>query len=80
VRPDGGSGGKGGDIILIGDKDVQSFSLLRKRHYTGNDGVSGYNNSKDGRPGKNLEICLPLGTIIYEIKRKTKVFKKADLR
>eukprot|EP00340_Litonotus_pictus_P001087 CAMPEP_0170516852 /NCGR_PEP_ID=MMETSP0209-20121228/2979_1 /TAXON_ID=665100 ORGANISM="Litonotus pictus, Strain P1" /NCGR_SAMPLE_ID=MMETSP0209 /ASSEMBLY_ACC=CAM_ASM_000301 /LENGTH=510 /DNA_ID=CAMNT_0010801913 /DNA_START=404 /DNA_END=1936 /DNA_ORIENTATION=- len=78
LKPDGGSGGKGGDIVLIADKTVQSFSFLRKRHYLGNRGVNGYNRGKDGKPGKNTFIHVPVGTILYEIFRE-KTMKKSDL-
>lgn len=77
--PDGGSGGNGGNIYLVADKTVHSLSLLRKRHYNGNNGISGAGRSKDGKSGKDIYIQLPLGTLVYEIIRDEAVSKK-DLR
>lgn len=77
--PDGGNGGNGGNVYLVADKTVHSLSLLRKRHYTGNDGISGSGRGKDGKSAKDIYIQLPLGTIVYEIIREEKV-NKMDLR
>lgn len=81
MRPDGGSGGKGGDVVLIADKSVKSFSILRKRHFYGNNGESGKGRSYGGKKGCDLEVSVPIGTIVYEIIRlKKDTSKKSDLR
>lgn len=67
--PQGGDGGKGGDVILIADESVGSLSALRKAHYLGNEGKKGYVKAKGGKNGKDIVVKLPVGTIINEIIR-----------
>lgn len=66
--PDGGDGGKGGDIIVIGNENINT--LIAYRHvklYKAKKGANGEGNNKTGRQGENFYIQLPLGTIIYDI-------------
>lgn len=79
TRPDGGSGGNGGNIILISDKDISSLSYIRKYHYEGNHGKRGESSGRDGKSGKDLIINVPIGTRINEITRDYEINKK-DLR
>lgn len=67
--PQGGDGGKGGDVIFIADQTVNSLSYLRRAHFHGNDGERGTVKAQDGRNGKDIEIHLPVGTIINEMIR-----------
>ena len=65
--PDGGNGGKGGDIYLIGNKNNLTFSHLKfKSIYKAENGFSGSGNNKTGKNGKDLYITVPLGTLIYD--------------
>jgi GTPase len=62
--PDGGDGGRGAHIILIGNK--QLWTLLHLRYYKnviGEDGENGSKNTSTGRSGKDIYIEVPLGTI-----------------
>lgn len=62
--PDGGDGGKGGDIILQGD--LQKWTLLDlkfKRHYYAENGDKGMGGLKTGSGGKSIVIQIPPGTI-----------------
>jgi len=68
-RPDGGSGGDGGDIIMQADKN--KYTLLDfhyNRHYNAEDGRNGGSNHKQGKRGKNRIILVPPGTLIYDQK------------
>jgi hypothetical protein len=79
--PQGGDGGKGGDIILIADENVSSLSKLRKAHFLGNSGDKGQSKSCGGKNGKDVEIRVPLGTIIYELVRNENYqYRKKELR
>ena len=64
--PDGGDGGKGGDVILVVDQHTDN---LRNFFYTPNHkaerGVHGKGQRKTGRGGKNLVLKVPPGTIVY---------------
>lgn len=75
-RPDGGCGGKGGDIILVADRTIASLAYVRKGHFTGNNGYNGKIRGMDGRVGKDITINLPIGTIVNEIIREADVNKK----
>ena len=62
--PDGGDGGRGGHIILRGNKNL--WTLLHLRYYKNvlaDDGEGGSANNSSGRSGKDIIIDVPLGTI-----------------
>lgn len=62
--PDGGDGGRGGHIILKGNK--QLWTLLHLRYYKNilaENGEAGQKNNSSGRAGKDIYIEVPLGTI-----------------
>jgi len=63
--PDGGDGGKGGDIVFVVDEHLNSLSSFRKsRHYRAQDGNSGGGSDKTGAAGQDLIIPVPAGTQI----------------
>ena len=65
--PDGGDGGKGGDVIFEVDEGLNTlgdFRLMRK--YCAGDGESGGKKNCTGRNGEDLVIKVPEGTIIKE--------------
>ena len=62
--PDGGDGGRGGHIILKGNKNL--WTLLHLRYYKNvlaENGEPGSGNNSTGRSGKDIIIEVPLGTI-----------------
>ena len=65
--PDGGDGGRGGHIILKGNKNL--WTLLHLRYYKNvlaENGEGGSGNNKTGRFGKDIIIEVPLGTIVRD--------------
>lgn len=65
--PDGGDGGRGGHIILKGNKNL--WTLLHLRYYKNilaQNGDSGSSNNKTGPDGKDIIIEVPLGTIALD--------------
>ena len=65
--PDGGDGGKGGDIIFEVDDNLATLADFRyKRKYTAPNGEDGSGGRKNGRRGEDLIIKVPRGTIIRE--------------
>jgi GTP-binding protein len=63
--PDGGDGGRGGDVVLVCDaslRDLQSFK--RKAHYKSGRGSHGQGALRHGATGEALEIRLPPGTVV----------------
>jgi GTPase len=66
--PDGGDGGKGGDVIIKADGNLKSLlDLSYKRNYKAETGFSGEGKRMHGRDGKNLVIHVPVGTIIKDV-------------
>lgn len=65
--PDGGDGGKGGDIVFQVDDHLATLADFRyKRKYTAENGRNGGGGNCSGRKGKDLIIKVPRGTIIKE--------------
>jgi GTP-binding protein len=62
--PDGGDGGKGGDVVVIGNRNLWTLLHLRyTRHLRAKSGESGGANRRFGADGEDAIIELPLGTI-----------------
>lgn len=67
--PDGGNGGKGGDVIIIGDENVGDLRTFHfKPGWKGETGESGKGKQMMGRSGKNCVLKLPLGTLVQDLK------------
>ncbi len=65
--PDGGNGGKGGDIVFKASKDENTLRLFRfKRKFKAENGSPGGSNNKTGRNGKNEVVKVPIGSIIKD--------------
>ena len=65
--PDGGDGGKGGDVIFVVDKNLNTLTDFRyKRKYTAENGQNGGSRNCTGRSGKDLIVKVPEGTIVRE--------------
>ena len=63
--PNGGDGGKGGDIIFKVSKNIDNLADFRyKKKFKAEDGTSGSGNNKFGKDGSNLIILVPKGTVI----------------
>lgn len=63
--PDGGHGGKGGDVILVGDSSKHTLLDLNYKHiYKAERGAHGRGNDQNGKWGEDLFIKVPLGTIV----------------
>ena len=66
---DGGNGGRGGDLYLVGNKKLDNnLSCLSNKVLRGNKGRPGKSKIKHGDDGKDLFISVPLGTSIYSVK------------
>jgi len=66
--PDGGNGGKGGNVSLVGDSQKNTLlDLLHKRTFRVKKGGNGAGKSKDGAASPAVEIAVPLGTEIWEL-------------
>lgn len=65
--PDGGDGGKGGDVVFVVDDNLATLADFRyKRKYSAKNGENGRGSKCNGKKAEDLEIRIPRGTIIKE--------------
>ncbi|MBO6013156.1 MAG: GTPase ObgE [Bacteroidales bacterium] len=65
--PDGGDGGKGGSVILHGNRNYWTLLHLRfQRHVFATDGQAGGENKSFGKDGQDAVIEVPVGTVVYD--------------
>lgn len=65
--PDGGDGGRGGDVILVVKPTLNTLAEYQHQHrFKAQDGAGGGSNNKTGRSGDDLLLDVPPGTVIYE--------------
>ena len=63
--PDGGNGGKGGNVIFIADSHLTTLLDFRyRKDYFAEDGQQGGKNKCSGKDGDNLILKVPVGTMI----------------
>lgn len=65
--PDGGDGGDGGNIIFVADSNLRTLMDFKyKRKYEAENGQNGMRRKKYGKRGRDLEIKVPIGTMIID--------------
>ena len=65
--PDGGDGGRGGDVYLVADPSVTTLLDLSGRHHCiARNGQPGQGNNKTGRSGADLRVPVAPGTLVYD--------------
>ena len=63
--PNGGDGGRGGDVVLLGDENTNNLIDYRfKQHWNGERGEHGLGKDCTGREGKPAILKVPLGTLV----------------
>lgn len=63
--PDGGDGGKGGNVVLVGSRSINTLIDFKyKRKFTAQNGESGGTKRCSGKSGKDLVIQVPIGTVV----------------
>ena len=80
--PDGGDGGRGGDVIIEASSQLSSLIDYRyKHHFKAERGTHGRGARKDGRDGEDLILKVPVGTVVRELDPDTQepLFEIADL-
>ena len=69
--PDGGDGGKGGDVLFKAVNNLNTLIDFRyKQHFKSESGKNGAGKKKTGLNGKNLIIKVPVGTVILSEDKK----------
>lgn len=65
--PDGGDGGKGGDVIIRADKDLSTLLDYRyKTFYKAKNGEHGRGKNQHGKNGEDIILLVPCGTIVKD--------------
>ena len=65
--PDGGDGGRGGDVILEVRPTLNTLNFRNKERFVADDGRPGAKQNMSGRSGEDLIIPVPPGTVVYEL-------------
>lgn len=77
--PDGGDGGRGGHIIVRGNKQMWTLLHLKyKRHVKADHGEGGMGSNKSGKDGGDVYIDVPLGTIAKDAETGEQLFEITD--
>jgi len=65
--PDGGDGGKGGDVILVANPALDTlYELTFRRHLVAKNGRPGQGKNKTGASGQDLRVHVPVGTLVFD--------------
>lgn len=66
--PDGGDGGDGGSVYLVADASMNTLADFRvARKFRAENGQGGAGRNKTGRSGNDLEISVPIGTVVHDV-------------
>ena len=65
--PDGGDGGDGGSVLMVADAALNTLADFRyERHFAAQRGENGRGRNCTGGKGSDLEIRVPVGTLVYD--------------
>lgn len=65
--PDGGDGGDGGSVYVVADENLNTLVDLRfQRQFRAESGQAGMGRNMTGKGGEDLDILLPVGTVVYD--------------
>jgi GTP-binding protein len=65
--PDGGDGGRGGDVWVVAQKDLNTLIDFRyQQHFKARSGTGGMGQNRSGPKGEDIEIKVPVGTQIMD--------------
>ena len=68
--PNGGDGGRGGSVILVGDRNINTLIDFRyKKKFSAGRGQHGMGSDKTGKKGNDIFIKVPLGTLVKDAER-----------
>jgi GTP-binding protein len=66
--PNGGDGGKGGDVWLVADRNVASLLAFRDHpHRRARNGTHGKGKDMHGKRGDDIEVRVPEGTVVHDL-------------
>lgn len=66
--PDGGDGGNGGSVILVASRNQNTLAAFRfQKDIVAESGKPGFRRRRHGKSGKNLEVQVPVGTVVTTV-------------
>ena len=66
--PDGGDGGKGGDVVLVASRNQHTLAAFRyKKLLQAEHGQAGAKQKKHGKKGEDLTVMVPVGTVVTDL-------------
>src|SRR3989344_1493775 len=78
--PDGGTGGKGGNVIIMADENTDTLSdFASRKKFEALKGRFGSGSNRNGKAGEDMVLLVPPGTLVYEISEKGDRHLIADL-
>src|SRR5699024_6907634 len=67
--PDGGDGGKGGDVVFVASSSVNTLNqFYYQKHFRAENGENGGKKNCYGKSGADIEVVVPTGTIVKDAK------------
>ena len=80
-KPDGGDGGKGGDVYFEATTDLNTLEPFRYvKQYNAQNGSRGGKNNKKGADGNELTIKVPVGTVVKILDDRSKILDKSKIQ
>lgn len=65
--PDGGDGGDGGDVVLVASRNQNTLATFRyQKELKAEAGKPGFKQKKHGKSGQDLEVAVPVGTVVSD--------------
>jgi GTP-binding protein len=78
--PDGGDGGNGGSVFIAAQANLNTLLNYRfQKIFTAENGAHGQGANRTGRAGKDVELLVPVGTMVYELGERGATTQVADL-
>ncbi len=78
--PDGGDGGRGGNVFLVADAGVSTLRWFwRRRSFKAQDGQNGAGGKMHGKNGDDMVVKVPLGTVVFKKDGSREKIQLADL-
>lgn len=77
--PDGGDGGRGGDVVLVSSKSIQTLDkFIPLKHYKSGAGDNGAGKNQYGKKGEDLILKVPIGTQVHDLETEELLFDFLD--
>src|ERR1700741_1705323 len=65
--PDGGDGGNGGNVVFFASRNQNTLAAFRfQKEIKADSGKPGFSRKKHGRSAKELEVAVPVGTVVFD--------------